>query len=178
MHEVVQTFISFVAEEAMEPRFNFPKDSPEAYSAMLEIEEYLHGCGLEDCLLRLIKLRISQLNGCAFCIDMHWKDSRICGESEARLYSLDAWRQCPYYSDRERAALSWAEALTRITDGNVPDSIYEQVRQHFTNKELADLSLAIASINAWIRLVISARTAPGTYTATKQHHGASYGPDD
>jgi AhpD family alkylhydroperoxidase len=163
MHEVVQTFISFVAEEAMEPRFNFPQDAPEGYRAMLEVEEYLHRCGLEECLLSLIKLRVSQMNGCTFCIDKHWQDSRTCGEGEARLYSLDAWRQCPYYSDRERAALSWTEAVTRVTDGYVPDSVYEAVRQHFTNKELADLTLAIASVNAWNRVLISAQAVPGAY---------------
>jgi AhpD family alkylhydroperoxidase len=169
MHEVVQTFISFVAAEMMEPRFDFPKDAPEGHRAMMGIEEYVNQCGLEKGLLDLIKLRVSQINGCAFCIDMHWKDARLRGEGEARLYSLDAWRQCPYYSDRERAALSWAEALTLVADGHVPDAVYEEVRQHFASKELADLSFAVASINAWNRVMISARAVPGIYTARKQH---------
>ena len=165
MHEVLQQLISFVAAEGMEPRFSFSKDAPEGYKAMLAVEQYLHECGLEENLLSLIKLRVSQINGCAFCIDMHWKDSRALGEAETRLCSLDAWRDCPYYSDRERSALGWAEALTCITDGHVPDSVYEETRPHFTNKELADLSLAVAWINAWNRVLISARTVPGTYTS-------------
>jgi len=153
----------------METRFSFTKDAPEGYKAMLGVEQYLHQCGLENNLLSLIKLRVSQMNGCAFCIDMHWKDSRALGEAESRLYSLDAWRECPYYSDRERAALSWAEALTHLTDGHVPDRLYEQVHLHFTNRELADLSLAVATINAWNRVLISARAVPGTYTARNAH---------
>src|SRR3982074_2594857 len=118
----------------MESRFNYVKAAPGAYKAMLGLEQYLHECGLEESLLHLIKLRVSQINGCAFCLDMHWKDLRAIGETEQRLYSLDAWRECPYYSDRERAALTWAEALTLITNGHVPDSIYEQVQSHFDEK--------------------------------------------
>jgi len=169
MHEIVQQFISFVAGEVMEPRFSFSKDAPEGYKAMRNIEHYLHECGLEESLVTLLKVRVSQINRCAFCIDMHWKHSRALGEGETRLYSLDAWRECPCYSERERAALSWAEALTDITDGHVRDSVYEEVRPHFTNKELADLSLAIATINAWNRILISSRIAPGTYTVAKEH---------
>jgi AhpD family alkylhydroperoxidase len=168
MHEVVQQFISVVAGEVMEPRFSFSKDAPEGYKAMRNIEQYLLQCGLEESLVTLLKVRVSQINGCAFCIDMHWKHSRALREGETRLYSLNAWRECPYYSERERAALSWAEALTHVTDGHVPDSVYEEVRPHFTNKELADLSLAIATINAWNRVVISARTVPGSYTVTNE----------
>ena len=120
-------------------------------------------CGLEASLIDLVKLRASQINGCAYCIDMHWKDLRALNESEQRLYSLDAWRECPYYTERERATLTWTESVTRITDGHVPDAIYETVRPYFTDKELADLTLAVATINAWNRLLISARTEPGTY---------------
>jgi AhpD family alkylhydroperoxidase len=149
-------------------RFSFSKDAPEGYNAILGVEQYLQRCGLPKDLLNLIKLRVSQINGCAFCIDMHWKKSRALGETETRLYSLDAWRECPYYSDRERAALSWAEALTRVTDGHVSDSVYEEVSPYFTNKELADLSLAVATINAWNRVSISARIVLATHTAKRQ----------
>src|SRR5882762_8256625 len=141
----------------MESRFNYVKAAPGAYKAMLGLEQYLHECGLEESLIHLIKLRASQINGCAYCLDMHWKDLRATGETELRLYSLDAWRECPYYSDRERAALAWTEAVTLVARGQVPDSIYEDVRPHFSEKELADLTLALAAINAWNRLSIAAR---------------------
>lgn len=154
----------------MEQRFNYLKAAPDAYRAMSGLEQYLHGCGLEEGLLHLIKLRASQINGCAFCLDMHWKDLRAIGEEEQRLYSLDAWRECPWYTDRERAALAWTEALTLVTQGHVPDAVYEEVRKQFTEKELADLSLAITTINAWNRLSIAARTPPGTYKVTAKAH--------
>lgn len=147
----------------MEQRFNYFKAAPDAYKAMSGLEAYLHGCGLEEGLLHLIKLRASQINGCAFCLDMHWKDLRAIGEDEQRLYSLDAWRECPWYTDRERAALAWTEALTLVTQGHVPDAVYEEARKQFSEKELTDLSIAITTINAWNRLSIAARTTPGTY---------------
>jgi len=155
----------------MEQRFNYFKAAPDAYKAMSGLEAYLHGCGLEQGLLHLVKLRASQINGCAFCLDMHWKDLRAIGEEEQRLYSLDAWRECPWYSDRERAALAWTEALTLITQGHVPDAVYEEARKQFNEKELTDLSIAITTINAWNRLSIAARTTPGTYKvgAYKSH---------
>jgi len=147
----------------MEGRIAMAKVAPGAYRAMLGLEEYLHQCGLEPSLIDLVKLRASQVNGCAYCIDMHWKDLRALGESEQRLYGLDAWEESPYYSDRERAALAWTEAVTNIRDGHVRDEVYEDVRKHFSEKELADLTLAVAAINAWNRLSISARTEPGKY---------------
>ena len=147
----------------MKPRFEYAKAAPGAYKAMQGLEKYLHECGLEESLIHLVKLRASQINGCAFCLDMHWKDLRALGESEQRLYSLDAWRECPWYSERERAALEWTEALTLISEENVPDTVYEAVRPHFSDKELSDLTLAVATINAWNRLSIAARTTPGTY---------------
>lgn len=150
----------------MEPRFNLTA-SPGAYKAMSGLEQYLHTSGLEESLLHLIKLRVSQINGCAYCLDMHWKDLRAIGEAEQRLYSLDAWRECPWYSDRERAALAWAEAVTLVTNGHVPDAVYQQTRPHFSEKELLDLTLAITTINAWNRLSIASRTTPGTYQPTK-----------
>jgi AhpD family alkylhydroperoxidase len=151
----------------MEGRFNYAKTAPGAYKAMLGLEQYLRECGLEESLLHLIKLRTSQINGCAYCLDMHWKDLRAIGENEQRLYSLDAWRECPFYTDRERAALQWAEAVTVIINGHVPDEVYEEVRLHFSEKELSDLTVAVATINAWNRLLISARTVPGEYQPAK-----------
>jgi len=136
---------------------------------MLGLEQYLHDCGLEESLLHLIKLRASQINGCAYCIDMHWKDLRSIGESEQRLYSLDAWREGPFYTDRERAALAWTEALTLITNGHVPDAVYEEVSPHFSEQELSNLTFAIATINAWNRLAISSRTVPGGYQPARAH---------
>jgi AhpD family alkylhydroperoxidase len=152
----------------MEARFDYAKVAPGVYHAMLGLEKYIHQCGLEESLLHLIKLRTSQINGCAYCLDMHWKDLRAIGEGEQRLYSLDAWQESPYYTERERAALAWTEAVTRVADTHVPDSVYEEVRKHFSEKELADLTLAIATINAWNRLSIAARVVPGTYQPAKR----------
>jgi AhpD family alkylhydroperoxidase len=151
----------------MEPRIDYLKSARGAYHAMLGIEHYLQQSGLEESLQNLIKLRVSQVNGCAYCIDMHWKDLRASGESEQRLYGLDAWEESPYYTDRERAALAWAESVTNIQDGHVPDSVYEDVKKFFNDKELADLTLAVTAINSWNRLSIAARTVPGTYQPAK-----------
>jgi len=153
----------------MQPRLNYAKTSAAGYKAMASLEAYLQQSGLEESLLHLIKLRASQINGCAFCIDMHWKDLRAIGETEQRLYALDAWREYPLYTDRECAALEWTEAVMRITEGHVPDSLYESVRPHFTDKELADLTFAVATINAWNRLAISARMEPGKYQPANAH---------
>jgi AhpD family alkylhydroperoxidase len=152
----------------MEERIHYTKVAPGAYHAMLGLEKYLHDCGLELGLLHLIKLRASQINGCAFCLDMHSKDLRSIGESEQRLYSLDAWEECPYYTDRERAALEWTDIVTRISETRAPDEVYERVRKEFSEKELADLTFAIATINAWNRLAIAGRMTPGNYQPTKQ----------
>ena len=147
----------------MKSRLNYGKAAPGTYEAMDALDRYLQGCGLEKALTMLVQLRTSQINGCAYCLDMHWKDLRAIGETEQRLYSLDAWRECPYYTDRERAALEWTESVTRITDGHVSDDVYEVARKQFSERELADLTLAIAAINAWNRLSIAARLTPGTY---------------
>jgi AhpD family alkylhydroperoxidase len=147
----------------MEPRLNYMRVAPDAFRAMRGLEEYLHRCGLDERLLHLIKLRASQINGCAYCLDMHWKDLRAIGETEQRMYSLDAWEESPYYNDRERAALTWTEAVTRVSEGHVPDEVYQRVRKHFSEKELADLTVAVATINAWNRLSIAGRATPGTY---------------
>ncbi|HVR06637.1 MAG TPA: carboxymuconolactone decarboxylase family protein [Thermoanaerobaculia bacterium] len=147
----------------MKPRLSYAKAAPGAYDAMDGLERYLKDCGLDERLLLLIQLRASQINGCAYCLDMHWKDLVAIGEREQRLYSLDAWRECPYYTDRERAALEWTEAVTLIARDHVPDAVYEAARRQFSEKELCDLTLAVAAINAWNRLSIAARTVPGAY---------------
>lgn len=152
----------------MEPRIDYLKSARGAYHAMLGIEHYLQQCGLEESLQNLVKLRVSQINGCAYCIDMHWKDLRAAGETEQRLYGLDAWEESPYYTDRERAALAWAESVTNIRDGHVPDAVFEHVKTSFNDKELADLTLAITAINSWNRLSIAARTVAGTYQPAKK----------
>ena len=151
----------------MEPRIDYLKAGRGVYEAMLGLEKYLHQCGLEESLLDLIKLRASQINGCAYCIDMHWKDLRSLGEYEQPLYGLDAWEESPYYTERERAALAWTEAVTNIREGHAPDEVYENAAKQFTEKELADLTLAITTINAWNRLAIAARSVPGTYQSAK-----------
>jgi AhpD family alkylhydroperoxidase len=151
----------------MEPRINYVKVAPGVLDAMLGVSNYLRKCGLEESLLNLIGLRASQINGCAFCLDMHWKDLRAAGEQEQRLYGLGAWEESPYYSDRERAALAWTEAVTNVKDGHVPNEVYARVRRFFSEKELADLTLAIVLINGWNRLNIAMRTVPGTYQPAK-----------
>ena len=147
----------------MQSRIEFTKIAPGAMKTMYGLEKYLAECGLESSLIDLIKLRASQINGCAYCIDMHTKDARARGESEQRLYELVAWRETPFYTERERAALAWTEAVTLIAGEHVPDEVYEQVRQHFTEQELVNLTLAIVAINGWNRFAISFRTVPGTY---------------
>ena len=146
----------------MEPRLNYPKLTPEPLKVFYGLEAYLRGCGLEHRLLELVKTRVSQVNGCAFCLDMHTQDARAAGETEQRLYTLSAWRETPFYTARERAALAWAEAVTTL-DGHVPDAVYTEVRPHFTDKELADLTWAVVAINGWNRVAISFRTVPGAY---------------
>jgi len=151
----------------MEERIKYAKVASEGYRAMYGLERYVRQSGLEPSLLELIKLRASQINGCAYCIDMHWKDARARGESEQRLYGLMAWRETSYYTERERAALAWTEAVTLIADTHAPDELYEEVRQHFSEVELVNLTLAIVTINGWNRLAISFRTEPGTYQPTQ-----------
>lgn len=155
-------------EDGMEQRIDYRRAGHGAYGALLGVEKYLGECGLEPLLLHLIKLRVSQINGCAFCLDMHWKDLRAIGETEQRLYGLDAWEESPYYTERERAGFLWAEAVTNIQDGHVPDEVYEKVKGVFSEKELADLTLAIGAINTWNRLSIAGRTTPGQYQPPKK----------
>src|SRR6476659_4758279 len=154
----------------MKPRFNVMV-APDAYKAMIGLETYMNKSSIEKPLQHLLKLRVSQINGCAYCIDMHWKDLRALGESEQRLYGLDAWRESPYYTDRERAALAWAEAVTLVADTHVPDEVFDVAHRHFNDEELANLTLGVVAINGWNRLSIAFRTTPGTYQppAKEQH---------
>jgi AhpD family alkylhydroperoxidase len=147
----------------MKARMDLKKAAPEGAKALGELHAYVHRCGLERSLLELVKLRASQINGCAHCIDMHTKELRADGESEQRLYLLNAWQESPFYSDRERAALAWTEALTLVTEGHVPDDVYELARGQFSEQELAALTLAIIAINGANRLNIAFRTVPGSH---------------
>ena len=146
--------------------------APEAYEAMSALERYLHECGLEPSLIELVKLRASQMNGCAYCLDMHTKDARAAGEAEQRLYVLDAWREAPFYSPRERAALAWTEAVTRLGDEAVPDALYDETRRHFSEKELVDLNWVVVAINAWNRLAIPFRYEVGSYQPARSEEPA------
>src|SRR6266702_5240077 len=138
----------------MKARIDLMHVTPGVIQAMLGLERQVRQAGFDHGLLDLVRLRASQINRCSYCLDMHSKDARANGETEQRLYGLDAWRESPYYSGRERAAIAWCEAVTRIAETHAPDAVYEEVRQHFNEKEIADLTLAIASINAWNRLAI------------------------
>ena len=153
----------------MQQRMNTASLSPDGYKALVAVERYLGSSSIDHKLLHMIKLRASQINGCAYCIDMHWKDAIAVGETEQRLYMLDAWEESPFYSEKERAALRWTEALTKITDGHAGDEVWESVRPHFSEKELADLTLAVAMINAWNWLAISSRATPGLYKPATKH---------
>jgi AhpD family alkylhydroperoxidase len=152
----------------MEPRLHYENLAKHGVQLMYQMEAYLRHSGLEASLMELMKMRASQLNGCAYCLDMHSKDARAAGETEQRLYGLNAWRETPYYTDRERAALAWTEALTNIQEGHVPDEVFEEVKRHFSDEEIANLTLAINQINAWNRISISFRAVPGTYQPQKQ----------
>lgn len=149
--------------------------NPGVIHAMLGLERQIRQSGLDDTLLNLVRMRSSQINGCAYCLDMHSKDARAIGETEQRLYGLTAWREAPYYSARERAALEWTESLTLVSETGVPDDVYERVRQQFSEDELVHLSLAVVAINGWNRLNVAARTVPGDYVAgsLKAVHAAS-----
>ena len=147
----------------MQPRIDPRAASQGAYKAMLGLEAYLAHCSIEKPLLDLVRMRASQINGCAYCLDMHSKDARAGGESEQRLYTLDAWHETPFFSDRERAALAWTEAVTLVRETRVPDDVYEEARRYFSEAELVDLTLAVTTINAWNRISIAFRAVPGNY---------------
>jgi AhpD family alkylhydroperoxidase len=148
----------------MKPRLDYNNDTFRgALQTMYGLETYVRKSGLDHGLLHLVKTRCSQINGCAYCIDMHTKDARASGETEQRLYALSAWRETPFYTDRERAALEWAESLTLISENDVPDELYKRLLQHFSEDEVVKLSMAVVAINGWNRLSIASRTVPGSY---------------
>lgn len=144
-------------------RMSYGDLPPDALKALMGLESYLRKSSLEHGLFELVKLRASQINGCAYCVDMHTKDARAAGEAEQRLHCLSVWRECPFYTDRERAALEWTEAVTRVADSHLSDAAYDRVRLTFSKKELADLNFAVIAINAWNRLAIPFRFVPGLY---------------
>ena len=154
----------------MKSRIDLMHVKPGVLQAMLGLERQVRQAGLEQPLLELVRMRASQINGCAYCLDMHSKDARANGETEQRLYGLDAWRETAYYSARERAALEWTESLTLVSETHVPDEVFERVRAQFSEDELVHLSLAIVAINGWNRLNIAARTVPGGYEAGNLAH--------
>jgi AhpD family alkylhydroperoxidase len=147
----------------MEPRIKFYSVATGPLTAMLNLETEIRKNGLEPNLLDMVRLRVSQINGCAYCIDMHWKDARAAGETEQRLYGLGAWEESPYYTPRERAALAWAEAVTNLGEGHVPDAVFEAAKAQFNEKELVTLTWAIAAINGWNRMAIALRAVAGEY---------------
>jgi AhpD family alkylhydroperoxidase len=147
----------------MSKRIDWTHVAPAASRAMFALEQYVRGCGLEHGLLHLVKLRASYLNGCAFCVDMHTKDARAAGESEQRLYAIPVWRETPFFTPRERAALAWTEAVTEIGKAGVPDALLDEAGAHFTDAELVNLTMAVIAINGWNRLSIGFHTEPGSY---------------
>ena len=153
----------------MTPRIDISKISAEAAKPILRLGAYLATSRLEFSLLELVKIRASQINGCAYCLDMHTKDARAAGETEQRIYLLNAWHESPFFSERERAALAWTEAVTLVSSG-VPDEVYETAREQFSEKELVDLTWAIALINGWNRMAISFCSVPGTYEPAQHAH--------
>ena len=148
----------------MHPRIDFYRTSPQGLKAMFAFQTYVNGQGLDEPMLKLVKMRVSQINGCAYCLDMHSKDARAAGEAEQRIYLLSSWREAAaFYTERERAALAWAETLTLLHETHVPDDAYEAVRAHFSEEEVVNLSLAVVAINGWNRLQVAFRPEVGTY---------------
>ena len=152
----------------MKARLDFRKASPQGDKAMMGLHMFVRNCGLDHTLLELVKLRASQLNGCAHCIDMHTKELRADGESEQRLYLLNAWRESPFYSERERAALAWTEAVTLLPNRQVPDDVYDEARKAFSEEELVNLTMALVAINGANRLNLAFRTVPGSYQVRRR----------
>ncbi|HEX7118230.1 MAG TPA: carboxymuconolactone decarboxylase family protein [Longimicrobiales bacterium] len=147
----------------MTTRINHREIAPDAIRAMYGLERYVRESGLEHSLLELVKLRASQINGCAYCVDMHTKDARAAGETEQRLYAVSVWREAPFFTERERAALAWTETVTLVSEHGVPDEVYDEARKHFSEKELVDLTMAVVAINGWNRLSVAFRPAVGDY---------------
>ena len=156
----------------MTVRIDYGKVAPAAARAMLGLEHYVRSSGLEPTVVELVKLRASHLNGCAYCVDMHTKDARAAGESEQRLYAVPVWRETPFFSPRERAALAWTETVTELGRTGVPDDAYDEARAEFSEAELIDLTMAVVAINGWNRLAVSFRTEPGTYQPHRDHRHA------
>jgi AhpD family alkylhydroperoxidase len=154
-------------DSSRQPRLDFAQLAPGARMAMFGVEKYARESGLEAPLLELVRLRASQINGCAYCIDMHTKDARAQGETEQRLYTLSVWREAPFFTSRERAALEWTEAVTEIAASHAPDDVYDRARAEFTETELVNLTMAIVAINGWNRLAIAFRQVAGTYQPAK-----------
>lgn len=152
----------------MQTRMRYAILDPEARKALLGLENYLEQCGLELSLLDLIRIRVSQINGCVFCLDMHLKDAQASGEADDRLFMLTAWRESALYTDRERAALEWAEAVTLLSENHVPDALYEETRKHFSERELISVTMATIAINSWNRVNVSFRTQAGNYKSARQ----------
>lgn len=147
----------------MKSRLNYNEVAPGALRAMMGLEKYVHQSDLESSLVELVKMRASQLNECAYCIDMHSKDARKAGETEQRLYALSAWSETPFFSERERAALEWTEALTKLSSTHVSDELYDSVKKHFSDEEMVVLTMSIVAINGWNRLGVGFRSEVGTY---------------
>jgi AhpD family alkylhydroperoxidase len=149
----------------MKPRIDAMKAGPEAYKAMAGLQAYVDKCGLERQVLELVKIRASQINGCAFCLIMHTNEARKLGENDDRMHLLNAWREAPVYSERERAALAWTDAVTLVAETHVPDDVYETVKRHFSEKEIVDLTMAVIAINGWNRASIATRAQPQVKSA-------------
>ena len=152
----------------MKSRIDLGKTNAAAYQTMLHLERYVRGSGIDPTLLELIKIRVSQINGCAFCIDMHTKDARLQGETEQRIYALNAWRETPFFTPQERAALAFTEAVTLIATNHVSDELYDEVSRYFTEGEIVSLLMAIATINSWNRIAIATRSIPGSYVTQRR----------
>jgi len=152
----------------MKSRLTYRTIDQAAYKALIGMEDYVEQCGLEVSLLDLVRLRASQINGCAYCLDMHTKDARASGETEQRLYLLSAWEEAPMFTEREKAALAWTEAVTVLTEGHVSDAVFERVRPHFTDQELISLTMSVVTINSWNRMSVAFRSVPGAYQSDRQ----------
>jgi len=152
----------------MKPRIDYWNKTPDVLKGMLNLEKTVKQSGVESSLIELVKLRASQINGCAYCIDMHTKDARMAGETEQRLYALSAWKETDFYSERERAALTWTETLTNISQEHIDDELYQSVSRLFSEEEMIYLTLAIVTINGWNRLAIGFGTVPGSYKPNQE----------
>lgn len=159
----------------MEPRIEYSKVAPGALEAMRQVQKYVDNSSLDRPLMGLVKMRASQINGCAYCLDMHSKDARALGETEQRLYGLNAWRESPFYTERERAALAWTDALTLVSQTHAPDDVYQDIRKQFSERELVDLTMVIVAINGWNRLAIGFRSVAGTYQPVQHDHKIAAG---